>query len=188
MSSKAKKGSSFERELAIKLSLWWTNGERSDVFWRTAGSGARARVRGKKGQQTQGQHGDIGATHPIGDPLTKVTIIEVKRGYSRATIQDLVDFPEKGSKINTIYGEWFRKAKESQEQSGSISWMLIHKRDRREALVFMPKDLWYALYFTFDPPLKAHTNVGWVVAINLDDMLRIKTPETFKHLAERDHL
>ena len=187
MPSKAKKGSTFERELSVKLSLWWTNGQRSDVFWRTAGSGARARARSQKGEQTHGQHGDIGTTHPIGEPLTKTAVIEVKRGYGRATIQDLIDKPKDGNEMP--YEEWFRKAEESQEQSGSLSWMLIHKRDRRDALVFMPKDLWYALYFAFDPPLEVQTKtVGWIVAIKLDEMLKIKTPETFKLLSERGHL
>jgi len=41
------KGSSFEREICTILSKWWTNNERDDVFWRTAGSGARATTRSK---------------------------------------------------------------------------------------------------------------------------------------------
>ena len=53
------KGPSFEREVCEKLSLWWTDGKRDDVFMRTSGSGGKATARRKKGKDTPFQGGDI---------------------------------------------------------------------------------------------------------------------------------
>lgn len=137
--SKAKKGSKFERDTCRTLSLWWTGGERDDVFWRTGGSGGRAKLRGRRGVSTYGQHGDIAATDPIGDPLIDVFTIELKRGYSKHTIQDLLDKPRKGARPKVQ--EWIDQAIESWEQAGSFTWLLIFRRDKREALVIFPTSI-----------------------------------------------
>lgn len=144
--SKSGKGSSFEREICKKLSLWWSDGQREDIFWRTSGSGARAKTRSKKGQSTFGQAGDIQATDPIGQPLIDVCTIELKRGYSRSTFADLADKP-KGAKPQ-LYEEFIEQAATDCLNAGSFSWMLITKRDRREALVFVPPKLCYHLFET----------------------------------------
>jgi hypothetical protein len=128
------KGSSYERTICKQLSLWWTHGERDDIFWRSSGSGARAKVRGRAGIGTAGQHGDVAATDPIGEPLIRAFTIEIKRGYSGASMQDLIDSP--GSK-STWY-KFLEQAIESHIQAGSWSWMLITKRDRREPLTVLP--------------------------------------------------
>ena len=130
------KGSSYERELCKRLSLWWTGGKRDDVFWRSSGSGARAKVRGRAGRDTAGQHGDMAATDPIGKPLIDLFTVEMKRGYSEHTIQDLIDKPKAGGV--QVFEDFLAQTIESYEQAGSRSWMLITRRDRREALVWMP--------------------------------------------------
>lgn len=48
------KGSVFEREICKALGRWWTDGERDDIFWRTAGSGARATCRLERGKVLRG--------------------------------------------------------------------------------------------------------------------------------------
>lgn len=134
--SKSGKGSAFEREICTKLSLWWTDGENDAVFWRTANSGGRATTRGKKGKGTKGQHGDIAAIDPIGEPFTRLLTIEIKRGYNRFTIADLLDKPAGAAKQK--YEEWFEKIVKTSEAAGSWAWLLIVKRDRRETICFMP--------------------------------------------------
>lgn len=137
--SKSAKGSAFERECCVKLSLWWTQDlpePREDIFWRTAGSGARAKVRGRKSKQTHGQHGDICAIDPIGQPLIDLLTIELKRGYSKHTIADLLDKPEGAAK--QVYEKWIEQAKESHKHAKSNSWLLIVKRDRRLAMAISP--------------------------------------------------
>jgi hypothetical protein len=72
------KGSSFEREICKKLSLWVSEGRRDDLFWRSAMSGGRATVRSKVGKATINQLGDITAIDPLGFPLTDKFVIECK--------------------------------------------------------------------------------------------------------------
>lgn len=135
----SKKGSAFERETCVLLSKWWSYGERTDLFWRTGGSGGRAKVRGRKGERTEGQHGDICATDPLGIDLIKLLTIELKRGYSKFTVADMLDKP-RGAAIQQ-WESWLRQVLESYKQAGSFSWLLIHKRDRRSTLVYFPDEL-----------------------------------------------
>jgi hypothetical protein len=136
------KGSDYERDLCRTLSLWWT-GDRDDVFWRTAGSGARAKARGRQGKDTEGQHGDIGATDPIGKPLIDLITFEIKRGYNSKTIADLLDAPK--SSALQVYERWINQASESAAQAHSFAWALIVKRDQRDPFVITPAKLWTEL-------------------------------------------
>ena len=72
------KGAAFERDMCRVLSLWMTDGKRQDVFWRSAMSGGRARVRFDKGEQIDVGGGDITAVDPAGHPLTSLYVIECK--------------------------------------------------------------------------------------------------------------
>ncbi len=132
---KAGKGSEFERELAKRLSLWWTNGERNDIFWRTSQSGGRATQRSKKGETTFGSYGDLTAVDPIGAPLLKMFTIELKRGSSHGSPGDLLDFkPVNGSHP---WVACLMQAIKSHQESGSKAWLLIHKRDHRLPIVYL---------------------------------------------------
>ena len=75
------KGSGFEREISHALSHWWSYGTRDDIFWRTAGSGARATMRSKKQLKTMNQYGDLTTIDPTGQPFIDNNLIEIKRGY-----------------------------------------------------------------------------------------------------------
>lgn len=132
------KGSGFERDVCKQLSLWWT-GTRDDVFWRSASSGGRATQRHSKNQSTFGQHGDISATDPIGIPLIRMMVVEIKRGYNGKTMMDLLDAPRNAAE--QCYEEWLRKLAASCEASGTPYWILIHRRDRRQALIYFPDRL-----------------------------------------------
>lgn len=72
------KGSAFERQVCKDLSLWVTNGQKDDCFWRSAMSGGRATVQHRKGQDLSHVSGDICATHPDGYPLIENWFIECK--------------------------------------------------------------------------------------------------------------
>jgi hypothetical protein len=137
--SKAQKGSAFERQICKELSLWWTEGQRDDVFWRTSGSGARATTRGKRGSSTYGQYGDIAATDPIGEPLLKFVTIELKRGYNKATPWDLLDAPEKAAK--QTFEKFLCQAEDQRCAADTPGFWLITKRDQRQPIITMPKDI-----------------------------------------------
>lgn len=128
----SRKGPAWERKFCTLLSDWWTGGSPDCVFWRTANSGGRATVRGRKGQHTSGQHGDIAHTAPSGEAFCRAFTVELKKGYNKATLIDLVDKP--GS---CVYREWIDKLRNTASAAGSLSWMLVHHRDRREPLVFL---------------------------------------------------
>ena len=139
--SRSSKGSSFERKMCKEFSLWWTNGERDDVFWRTAMSGGRATVRARKGMGTHGQYGDLSAIDPIGEPFTKAIVTEFKRGYTKAfDLMTLLDEePPKGHPL-------FAFAKQAQEAANNVQgessgqWLLIVKRDQHDPVCFVPTD------------------------------------------------
>ena len=146
----ASKGATYERSLCVSLSQWWTQDlpePRTDIFWRTAGRGARATIRHRKNKKTAGSYGDITALDPIGKQFLDAITIEAKRGYSRHTIHDLLDKSDQAAP--QMYEQWFAQAEMSHKAAGSYSWMVIHKRDRRDAIVWMPQYLWASLHFGF---------------------------------------
>lgn len=132
----ASKGSKFERDICKQLSLWWTNERRDDIFWRTSGSGARAKTRSKQGKDTFGQYGDVQAIDPIGQPLIDLCTIEIKVGYSRQTIFDLVD--KLPNETKQPYKKFIEQARQDNANSNSRYWMLITKRRYKETLVIIP--------------------------------------------------
>lgn len=125
------KGSDFERLVCKQLSLWWSDGKNDDIFWRTAGSGARATNRAKQAKSTVAGHGDILAYHSDGEPLLRLFCFELKRGYNFDLLCLL-----KGTKgdIKTFWEQTVRSA----ENAGSDYPALIWKPDRQPCLFFAP--------------------------------------------------
>ena len=72
-----RKGSKFERQVCKALSLWVSAGKSTDVFWRSAMSGGRATVQGRRGVKVR-QVGDICAVSDEGFELTNQYFIECK--------------------------------------------------------------------------------------------------------------
>lgn len=131
---KSKKGSKFEREIATTLSLWWTNNERDDIFWRTQGSGARATTRSKQKKTTKYQYGDITFTDPIGKPLIDLFLVEIKRGYTKELL--LLDLLDRGKKAkDPLFLKFWTKAEIEKKQGKRFYSLLIFKRDRHQACV-----------------------------------------------------
>ncbi len=177
-----RKGADFEREVCGMLSMWWTGGKSDAVFWRTANSGGRATVRGRKSKKTNNQHGDICATDPIGQPFVDLFTVEIKRGYSRHTIHDLLDRSENGAE--PVYQGWFTKAQKTSEDAGAQSWVLIVKRDRREAIIYArgASLIWHDGYPLLGKHLEIDTDTGIVVGVLLKDFLDWADPKDFEAL------
>lgn len=134
-----KKGFPFEREMARRLSLWWTGGDNDNVLWRTAQSGGRATTRAKAGKNSRVHCSDLCAIDPVAEPLMRALCIELKKGYSKETIHDLLDKPTRAKRQK--YEEWFDKAERDRLRAGALYWVIIHMRDRREPLIWMPAEL-----------------------------------------------
>jgi hypothetical protein len=179
------KGGQFEREICRTLSNWWTGDKEDDLFWRTSQSGGRATVRGRKGKGTRGHCGDITATDDAGLPLVKLITFELKRGYANNShIDSLLDRPKKAKQ--QVIEAWIEQARLAAGRAGTPYWAIIHRRDRREACIYIPYSLYATLCVvgTFNPRLplpriviesKIRTTDGWkqvsVVGMRLDGFL-----------------
>lgn len=129
------KGSAFERDICKQLSRWWTGGKRDDVFWRSSQSGGRATQRMKSGKRTYGSYGDITAVDPIGEPLLKLFTIELKRGRAHRGVGDMID--ARPSRRLHPFAKCLLQTYRSAQDARSSSWMLIGRRDFREAIAYV---------------------------------------------------
>lgn len=127
------KGNSFERDISKSLSLWWSNSERDDIFWRTQSSGGRATQRKKRGVTTNGQDGDISSTDPTSSLFTDKFVMECKR-YKSIKIWNII------SNKPCPFRDWWFKLKE-QATSVSKRPLLIMREDRQSILCAMDADL-----------------------------------------------
>jgi len=130
------KGPSFERQISKLLSMWWSGGERDDIFWRSTTSGARSTVRQRQGKSTFGQSADITAQDPIGQPLLDFMILELKKGYTKASVADIIDKPAR-IKSREIE-QWIVKVDQEAKENQTCGWGLIHRRPQREIMIYLP--------------------------------------------------
>lgn len=94
------------------------------------------------------------AVDPVGKPFMDLFTIELKRGYSKDTFQDLLDKPKKkGYKISKMES-FVEQAITSAEQAKTPSWMLVIKRDRRDPIVILPRR---SLYHKFCSSVRSYT-------------------------------
>lgn len=162
------KGPRFERDVCKQLSLWWTNNDRDDVFWRTSGSGARAKARFRRNNKTTAySYGDITFIDPIGEPLIFRCVIELKRGYGRWAPIDIIDRPKKRKNSKTISKQalevFIEQIMEDVNSCGGDKYpVLIFKRDRRQEVIGITDSLFGQLSRVFGYPktyvLRINTN------------------------------
>ena len=134
------KGSGYEREIAEKLSLWYSEGERDDIFYRSNSSGARFTARRKNKKDTANQAGDITFTDAIGEPLIKAWNIECKTGYGKWDVLDIVDSKQKKT---TLEKHWEQCVKDA-ERSGRFP-VLIFRRTRKYSCIVFNERTFYDL-------------------------------------------
>lgn len=139
------KGADYERSVCKLLSLWLTRGRDDDQLWRSSQSGGRATSRAKKGKKTKGHAGDTVATGKWGRRLLRLVTLEIKRGYNqRANVHTVLDLRPKQD-AEQVYEEWIWQAYLASVRAGTPHWMIIHRRDGRDASVFLPYKLWNQL-------------------------------------------
>lgn len=126
--SKAK-GSSFERDVCKKLSLWASSGLREDLYWRSSMSGGRSTIQAKKGKQNLTQAGDISSIDRVGAEFIEQFCVECKH-YK---VLDLI--PGIIHNRGALYGFWKRLIKDA---AGAKKLpILIAKQNRLPALVLL---------------------------------------------------
>ena len=121
------KGAGFEREICDKLSLWISDGEQNDIFWRSAMSGGRATVAMKKGKKLANQSSDISPIHSLGEALTTIFSIECKF-YADLGIEGFVFGAKSG--LKEFWDQVTGDARMYNKQP-----MLIAKQNRRPVIL-----------------------------------------------------
>lgn len=125
------KGSQFERTISVQLSLWWSEGKEDSWFWRSVTSGARATQRAKQGKATINAAGDLAAQCVEGQRLLDLLTFELKRGYKGICIADIWE-KDKGG-----FHDFIDQARKSASLAGTRWAVILHKRDRREPVVYI---------------------------------------------------
>jgi hypothetical protein len=176
------KGSQSERDVARDLSLWWTNHERDDVIYRTAGSGARFASRAKSGRATANSAGDFGFIDPIAKPLLDLLVIENKCGYTDQ-IDPLAMVDSNKADILEI---WLKKAYVECTQTHRYYPMLIFKRNRKSRCVMIPFPLFNAIAQYKSPTLPRIVMYPQkTVIMGFDEFLNWCTPEIIKDILKK---
>lgn len=137
------KGSSFEREIARLLSLWWSDNQRTDIFYRSHASGGRFTMRRKSGQDTALQGGDITASDPIGEPLVREWSIEIKTGYGKKTDSgisrwDSLDALDSSQKVTVFEKMWNQCVRDADLTNRNP--VLIFRRNGRKPCIAIRKE------------------------------------------------
>ena len=143
------KGENFERLISRKLSLWFTNGERDDLYWRN-----RNRSRKIKSKY---QLGDIVCEVSEGEALINLFSIEIKTGYSKTKkgkkvknipwdLLDIIDYvkhknkPPPKSQLKKFWSQTKRDAEISMKEP-----LLIFKRDFHDSSIMIERSMYNEL-------------------------------------------
>ena len=186
------KGQDFERQVCRTLSLWWTDGEDADVFWRN-------RVRStKQSPDAKHQLGDVTALKAVGAPLVERFSIEIKTGYSKTKkgtrtrnipwdLLDLLDGKKDGKK--TLL-EFWKQCRKDAELSCKCP-LLIFKRDFHEPVICLESSVLASVYDWIGPLnsdfLTYSRDNGpdpdlFLVLYRLEDFLNEVTPDVIRRL------
>jgi len=176
------KGGSCEREVAAMLSLWWTEGMRDDVFYRSHASGARFTQRKKIGKDTANQSGDITCTDPEGQLFIDTFSIEIKSGYSgRKKIKDengklistemirwdILDFIDSKQKEPILQQFWNQAVNDANNSNKTP--LLIFRRNGRALCIVMSNVLFPVLMGFFNTPSAQILYINELAIMSLKD-------------------
>lgn len=128
------KGSTFERDMCKRLSLWWSAGTSSQIFWRN--SGLLARVSGCIAHQ----YGDMHAIDERGQPFVDRISTEFKF-YKDLRVLDIIDKP--GKMHVTLLDHWAQCKRDA--EASEREPMLVAKRNFAEPFVMCYHDLAHCL-------------------------------------------
>lgn len=171
------KGKQYEKEIAKELSLWWSFGNRDDIFGLTSGSGSRATIRRQqRGILTEDSYGDLMALHELGKPFTNRFLIEIKRGYSnQIDLLGMLDTPKRQKKGFALL-DWWEKACEECDFCRRKDVLIIFRRDRKVSCIAMH----YNVMIRYELGTFQHLGI-WtsecLSVLKLEDFLKIDPSE-----------
>lgn len=124
------KGSAFERHVGLRLSLWLTEGERTDLFSRNVLSGGRFTNQAKKGLELA-IPGDLAAAHPLAIEFISKFMVECKHHKNINLDVYLFDTQQKSS-LAKIIDKALGEAK-----LVNVVPLIVVKQNNRDAAVLM---------------------------------------------------
>lgn len=127
------KGAAFERQTCKALSLWISNGQRDDYFWRTAMSGGRATLGFRQDTKREAQVGDVGLIHEAGRQLTDHFMIECKF-YKDLGTRNLI------YNLNCKIREFWEVACDEAHEHNRLPF-LVFKENTRPVSLMLPHDV-----------------------------------------------
>lgn len=161
------KGAAFEREVCKKLSKWITDGNRDDIFWRSAMSGGRATISLKQGRQAIAQSGDICAIDSLGEKFLKSFYVECKH---RKDLNLPHLFTKKQGQITQAI---FKAQDEAFEYNKHL--FLVARQNFQSDLLFISEDGIPLINFGDPPEFLAVATVHWfdipVVVFDFNEFL-----------------
>ena len=208
MAKKVKsKGNNFERLICKKLSLWYSENKRDDIFWRTSGSGSRATQRMKNESLTINSCGDVCALDETGAKFINNYLIELKCGYGHKikkgktpngksscsistglSLADIVERMARDKAKKPLIIEWLDKAKKEARNNNIKEVIIIFKRDRKDICIVLSKTTFDMLelnhqkkwmYPNDGPSITAHFNSHTFKVLKLNDFLYWCNPKAF---------
>lgn len=126
----------------------------------------------------------------------RVVSWELKRGYTASSFVDAVDREKTAAQQQ--WEKFIEQADNSARNAHTFSWILIQRRDRRQALAFLPRKLWRALrnealalpcpFVAMRVSVKVNDArkrvVHDLVVVTLVELLRQTTPEHIISIAD----
>lgn len=183
------KGSSFERKICVALSKWWSDGESDSIFWRSAGSGARATTRHRKGMNTENGEGDVVYSDASGKLFTDAFCIELKCGYGDWSLTDFLETNQK----ETQFSKFWSQANESASNTLGAKPMLIYKRDRKNVMVvisyesFLLLSLVYGVGLSCLSHIELYQNNNRIVVFKFDELFSFMSASIMKEFLEKEN-
>jgi hypothetical protein len=179
----SQKGFPFENEICRQLSMWWSDGERNDIFCRTRASGAFATMRIKSNKSTPYAGGDITFEDPIGQALTDTFIFSVKRGYNDKV--SLLSFVDKEIKNTPTLFKWWEQVEQQKSQHKKHAAALVFRRDYCMSVLALgtPTMVSIQIYLGNYPYSQVMLEQGWdnsIILVNFKRFLEWADPATIK--------
>lgn len=167
------KGGGFERDIAKKISLWWSNNESKDLCWRSASSGGRATQSKTK---NKAYHGDLTAIDDSIKLLFNRFSFELKF-YKNFCIEDIIHHG-----IDNVVLKWWKQCLRSAGLSKRQPILIIKRNNRKELLLFS-KEIYYIIcdnYSLFKKPPRCLFIGDKIGIVELDEFLSLVDLKTLK--------
>lgn len=129
MVNSKEKGSEFERQVGKALSLWVSEGHRSDLFARNVLSGGSFTNAMKKDSKEHGMPGDLAANHPMAFKFLELFTVECKH-YADLGFEAFLFDTEAKSFLGSVL-----KHTRKQAQQAKLHPMVIARQNRRPSIL-----------------------------------------------------